>query len=159
MHLEQKDTDEIDSVVINTITIDGVPFTNDDLLGNKYIMFLNWATWCPDCDNFINNLYLNSEQIKESDIRVIGLPYYDESTDLRELSKEVNKVLKQNTVEFTNIVCTKEMSEFFQTSIDNIPSVIIMDNKGHVIAKDSTELISIQDLLNAVEEYSSCNEC
>lgn len=159
LYLKNSDLDTSNGLVINTITVDGVPFSNDDIVNNKYTLFLNWATWCPDCKELLNQLALYQTELIENNIVVIGVPYFDSLRSTFELSKEIKKIQFDVGIEFENIICNKYLSEYFQTNLSNIPSIVVLDNKGRLVINEKAENISVLSLINIVKEYSSCNHC
>ncbi len=58
---------------VDTETLDGDPFTFEDITGNKLTMINVWATWCPPCVAELPELQELSEAYAEQSVEVIGV--------------------------------------------------------------------------------------
>ncbi len=58
---------------VDTETLDGDPFTFEDITGNKLTMMNVWATWCPPCVAELPELQELSEAYAEKCVEVIGI--------------------------------------------------------------------------------------
>ncbi len=58
---------------VDTETLDGDPFTFEDITGNKLTMINVWATWCPPCVAELPELQELSEAYAEQGVEVIGV--------------------------------------------------------------------------------------
>lgn len=58
---------------VDTETLDGDPFTFEDITGNKLTMMNVWATWCPPCVAELPELQELSEAYAEKGVEVIGI--------------------------------------------------------------------------------------
>ena len=144
-------------VDINTKTFDGAIFTNEDIYSNDFTLFLNWTTWCPDCKALLGNLSENIDKLKEENIQIIGLPIYEGSFE--DEKEKVNSILNEYNLDFVNLVCTDRMKEQLQSNIANIPSVILVDNRGKILYNNDKTNLLITDFLNDLENIDVCNEC
>lgn len=58
---------------VDTETLDGDPFTFEDITENKLTMINVWATWCPPCVAELPELQALSEAYAEQGVEVIGV--------------------------------------------------------------------------------------
>ena len=130
---------------------------NEDIYSNDFTLFLNWTTWCPDCKALLGNLSENIDKLKEENIQIIGLPIYEGSFE--DEKEKVNSILNEYNLDFVNLVCTDRMKEQLQSNIANIPSVILVDNRGKILYNNDKTNLLITDFLNDLENIDVCNEC
>jgi len=149
---------DYDSFVdINTTTFDSVIFTNEDIYANELTLFLNWTTWCPDCKVLLESLSENMDILEEQGIRVIGLPIYNGSFD--EEKEKIEGILSEYNLDFVNLVCTDRMKEQLQSNLENIPSIVLVDNRGKILYDNDKVNLVISDFLKDLENIDICNEC
>lgn len=144
-----------DYVDINTTTLDGILFTNENLFQYELTIFFNWTTWCPDCKAFISNLSSYQEQLIEQNIQFVGLPIVDGEID----KDKIHKILEENGVDFINLVVTEDMKEQLQSNIENIPSVVIVDNKGKIVYNNEELNLLFETVFKDIESLDLCGEC
>lgn len=143
----------------DTVTLKGNRFTSEFFYNYDYTLLLNWTTWCPDCDKLLNKLVENWEIIKELNIQVVGIPYVSSDRNILDVDKEVDKILNDKGLSFPNILSTTEIENLVQTNLTNIPTLIIVDNKGRILAKDSDVEIDLKSLLDNIHSFDICSEC
>lgn len=152
---------EIDDVVdFNTETIDGVVFTNEDIMSYDYTVVLNWGTWCPDCENLLGNLSEIEEELLKNNIQIIGL-ISDDLNDIESIKKKVEEKMNLYDLSIKNIVPTNELSNHFQTNVDYLPTVYLIDNYRRVVKNFDVENSSLQEILNEILRIKdeSCDAC
>ena len=144
-------------VDINTKTFEGIPFTNEDIYANEYTLLLNWATWCPDCKDLFSDLVDKVDELESQNIKLVGLPIY--SGDFEKEKEKVDKILSEYNLDFDNLICTDSMKEELQSNIANIPSVILLDNRGKILYDNDNVNLLISDFLEDLENIEKCDEC
>lgn len=148
------------SVDINCEVINGGIFTNDDVAIYDYTVILNWATWCPDCDDLLSELSNNIDKLKENNIQFVGL-IYDDCKDVESITKKVNKKMSSNRLNFINLIPSKDLSNAFQTNIESIPTIYIIDKYSRIVEYMNLENNSLSDIVNRILDIqeSSCGKC
>lgn len=123
----------------NTESIDGISVTDDILKESEYTMFFIWATWCPDCEEELQELKGINDYFVENKIQIISLP-----TDLGLLQnkEETTQDLKSKILSATDGIDIKH--HLFRDSVLNsclignsvyIPTLVIYDNQGNMVKK------------------------
>ncbi len=142
------DYELLDYVPINTETLRGSFFSNDDLMGYDYTVFFTWVPWCSDCLEEIDRL---CDVELDTNIQLIGLTYEDIDVPLAEE--------KMKELGITTVYCSEEMSKYMTTNIGFIPNYIVLDDKSRVVSEN--DCTNIDEILGIVEELyeSSCGEC
>ena len=144
-----------DYVDINTITLDGYLFTNENLFEYDLTIFFNWTTWCPDCKRFLENLSGYQAKLEEENIQFIGLPISENEPDI----EKIDNIMLDNGVDFINLVVTDDMKEQLQSNIENIPSVVIVDNKGKIVYDNEGLNLLFETVFKDIESLDLCGEC
>lgn len=122
-----------------TESIDGISVTDDILKDSEYTMFFIWATWCPDCEEELQELKGINDYFVENKIQIISLP-----TDLALLrnKEETTQDLKSKILSATDGIDIKH--HLFRDSVLNsclignsvyIPTLVIYDNQGNMVKK------------------------
>ena len=117
-------------------------FTLDDMKGNKVslmkvvseskITILDfWASWCPPCMNEMPNLVNIYDNYSDDGLQIVGV------------SLDNDKKSWQNAVEAMGMKWVQvsdlkgwESAAAQLYQVDAIPHTIILDNEGHILAKD-----------------------
>lgn len=117
-------------------------FTLDDMKGNKVslmkvvseskITILDfWASWCPPCMNEMPNLVNIYDNYSDDGLQIVGV------------SLDNDKKSWQNAVEAMGMKWVQvsdlkgwESATAQLYQVDAIPHTIILDNEGHILAKD-----------------------
>ena len=144
-----------DFVDLNTKTLQGTPFTTESLFGYDITILFNWATWCPDCKEFLKNFSEYQDELKEQNIQFIGLPISDSDN----VKLEVDKILNDLGVDFINLVVTDDMKKQLQSNISNIPSVIIVDDRGKIVYSNEDLNLLFETVFKDIENLDLCNQC
>lgn len=144
-----------DYVDINTTTLDGVIFTNENLFDYELTVFFNWTTWCPDCKEFLKSFSEYEEQLKTENIQFIGLPISEGQPNI----EKIEKITNDNGVDFINLIVTEDMKEQLQSNIENIPSVVIVDNKGKIVYDNEGVNLLFETVFKDIESLDLCGEC
>lgn len=159
INIEDYIIDEETIINIDTETIDGVHFSNENLYGYDYTLFLNWSVWCPDCDKLLNKLSENVDWFISNKVQIIGIPFEDFSEDEIDKVLDIKNKLKNKGLDFINIKLNTDLEDVFQSNIYNIPSVIVLDDKGRIKYRDDKVNILLDDLFNEIENISKCGDC
>lgn len=154
--IELVKTEYPDYVDINTKTLEGASFTTENLFSYDFTILFNWAIWCPDCKVFLENYSEYQNILKENNIQFVGLPV---SKDKSNIGSEVDKLLKDLNIDFENLVVTEEMKKQLQSNISNIPSVIVLDDKGKIVYSNEDINLLFETVFKDIESLDLCNEC
>lgn len=144
-----------DYVDINTRTLDGHIFTNENLFDYELTIFFNWTDWCPDCKAFLGSFSEYQSKLEEENIQFVGLPIYNGEPNL----EKINKIMLDNGVDFDNLIVTADMKEQLQSNIENIPSVVIVDNKGKIVYDNEGLNLLFETVFEDIENLDLCGEC
>lgn len=144
-----------DVVDLNTKTLKGALFTTENLLDYDLTIFFNWATWCPDCKEFLKNYSEYSELLKEQNIQFVGLPISDKDN----VKEDVDNILNKLNVEFINLVITEDMKKQLQSNVANFPSVIIVDSRGKIVYSNEGLNLLFETVFKDIETLDLCNQC
>ena len=158
IYLEDVELEE--TVDINCKTIDGSPFTNDDVALYDYTIFFNWTTWCSDCDNVLKEIDKIIPNLKENNIQLVGL-LFEDSENLDVLRESVYLKMEENNLSFLNVIPNEDMRNHFNSDVDYLPTFYIIDNYSKVVENFNIENKTLQDLLKRVVEIkeNSCSAC
>ena len=146
-------------VSFDTITLKGNRFTSESFYNYDYTLFLNWDTWCHDCMKLLEKMAENKEVFEKLNMQIIGVPYISADTNLFELDAEVEKIMNEKGISFVNILTTTEIENLVQTNLTNIPTIVIVDNKGRVLTKNTDVEIDLSALLENIHTFDICSSC
>lgn len=152
---------EMDNIVdFNTETIDSSVFTNEDVMSYDYSLIVNWGTWCPDCDKLLGELSEIEDKLLENNIQIVGI-LSDDIQDIEDVRKKVEEKMGNYNLKMKNIVPTTELSNHFQTNVDYLPTVYLIDNYRRVIKDFDVENSTLQEIFDEILKIKedSCNEC
>lgn len=152
---------EMDNIVdFNTETIDSSVFTNEDVMSYDYSLIVNWGTWCPDCDKLLGDLSEIEDKLLENNIQIVGI-LSDDIQDIEDVRKKVEEKMGNYNLKMKNIVPTTELSNHFQTNVDYLPTVYLIDNYRRVIKDFDVENSTLQEIFDEILKIKedSCNEC
>ena len=152
---------EMDNIVdFNTETIDSSVFTNENIMSYDYSLIVNWGTWCPDCDKLLGELSEIEDKLLENNIQIIGI-LSDDIQDIEDVRKKVEEKMGSYNLRMKNIVPTTEFSNHFQTNVDYLPTVYLIDNYRRIIKDFDVENSSLQEVFDEILKIkeNSCNEC
>jgi thiol-disulfide isomerase/thioredoxin len=92
------------------------------------IVFLNfWTTWCPTCRIEMPSMEKLHQKFKDKDFAMVAI-------DLQESASQVKAFFKEYKLTFTALLdSTGEVGTRFR--INSIPTTLILDQKGQIIAK------------------------
>ena len=92
------------------------------------IVFLNfWTTWCPTCRIEMPSMEKLHQKFKDKDFAMVAI-------DLQESASQVKAFFKEYKLTFTALLdSTGEVGTRFR--INAIPTTLILDQKGQIIAK------------------------
>ena len=153
------DIDESLIINIDTETIDGVHFSNEDLYGYDYTLLLNWSVWCPDCDKLLDTIVTKLDWFEENNVQIVGIPFEDFSENEFEKVIEIKKKLEEKSLNIKNIKLNSDLEDVFQSNIYNIPSIIVLDDKGRIKYREDKVNILLEELFNEIENISKCGDC
>lgn len=153
------DIDESLIINIDTETIDGVHFSNEDLYRYDYTLLLNWSVWCPDCDKLLDSISEKENWFEENNVQIIGIPYEDFTENEIDKIVDIKNKLNEKGLNFVNIKLNTDLEDVFQSNIYNIPSIIVLDNKGRIKYRDDKVNILLEELFNEIENIQKCGDC
>lgn len=159
INIEDYKIDEEIIIDIDTETIDGIHFSNENLYGYDYTLLLNWSIWCPDCDKLLDSIVNKVDWFEENRVQLVGIPFEDFSEDEIDKVLDIKNKLKNKGLDFINIKLTTDLEDVFQSNIYNIPSVIVLDDKGRIKYRDDKVNILLEDLFNEINNISKCGDC
>lgn len=150
-------TEYPNNIDLNIKDLNGKLFTNEDFFDYDYTIFINWATWCPDCKEFFRNFMKHQEDLKSKNIQVIGLPIVQENS-LSEQNK-INNIMKEYSLEFSNIILDDNLRKQVQSNLLNIPSIFVVNHKGTIIYNNQDINIDISNIYEVLNNLDTCNSC
>jgi thiol-disulfide isomerase/thioredoxin len=104
-------------------------------LAGKIVLIDFWATWCPPCMKEMPEIQKIAESYAKDkkDVVIVALSQDDESKDLGEIRKLIEKTLTERKIETKSLIGmdpSKSIGEAF--AIEGLPTVVIIDGKGIV---------------------------
>ena len=105
----------------------------------KSVILLFWATWCPYCRESLpiaNGLY---PEMKESGIQLFGV-------NIQESVQQITQYINAHPVDFP-ILRDKDGSCAHSYGIVGIPTYILINKEGRVVAKENSMPKNYKDLL------------
>lgn len=150
------DVTDLNSVNIDTTTLNGNRFTNEDIYKNTKTVFINWASWCSDCKSLFESMNENKAEIdklKQNGVEFVGVPI-----DVDNIA-DINKIINENSVDFENILVDNDTRVVFQSNLTNIPSFVVVDNKGRIVGRQLELVTDSKKLLDWVNEIELCGDC
>lgn len=127
-------------------TVDGEPFTLSDALRSHDLVLINlFATWCPPCKMEFPYLEEAWEQSKDR-VSVIALSIEPEDTDemLRDYADEMG---------LTFPVGHEDGTDLLRFVTVGIPTTLLVDRDGRVLAVEIGAKTSTQDFLDLFDTY------
>ena len=110
---------------------------------DKYLLINFWASWCDSCMNEQVTLKMLNKKYKKKKFAILGV-----SLDIEK--DKWQETIKKDTLSWEQITDFKgwENSVVRQFGINTIPSNVLLDPAGKLIAKDLTK----EELINKLEE-------
>ncbi|MGI6752624.1 MAG: TlpA disulfide reductase family protein [Anaerovoracaceae bacterium] len=121
---------------IETTTLDGDSFTNEDLSENTLTVLNIWATWCPPCVKELPHLQEVNELFKDRGVEVIGVMQDGVNNNLQpdnSVIKKGKKLLKDSGVEYRVILPDEAISNQFINTMQYFPTTFFLNSSGQVV--------------------------
>jgi cytochrome c biogenesis protein CcmG/thiol:disulfide interchange protein DsbE len=115
--------------VFSLYTLANKPITNNQLLGEKYLLNV-WATWCPSCDYELDYLKF----LDKNGIKIVGVAYKDNT-------QKIINYLQQRGNPYKIIIFDKTGSLSVDLGVTGAPETFIVNSKG-IISYRQTGLVT-----------------
>ncbi len=117
----------------DTIEINGERIKSQDFYASSKInAVLIWATYCDECKSMLVNLNNLKGVYDKKDLQISSL-ILDTSMDTSTNLDEAKKIIKDNSLSFTNLIPNPTTEDSLST-VEKIPLFILLDSKGKVIS-------------------------
>lgn len=131
---------------VDTETLDGDPFTFEDITQNKLTMINVWATWCPPCVAELPELQALSEAYAEQGVEVIGV-LADSIWEVGEQDDDAiaagKKLLENAEASYRVLIPDAVLQGTLINLMDGFPTTFFFDADGEfvdaVVGSDSFE--------------------
>ncbi len=111
-----------------TITdLEGNEVSTEDFLGEEYLIFEVWTTWCPSCVVSMNDFQDNLELFQENEIKIIAISLDDRVST-------VNNFVENNEIEFT-VLHDPRSRTAMQWNVRAIPAVFLVAPDGELLLR------------------------
>ncbi|NFO03416.1 TlpA family protein disulfide reductase [Clostridium botulinum] len=156
---------KIESIIIESETIDGKEINNEIFLDKKITIINIWGTYCSSCVKELPYLQEIYEEFQGNNLGVIGviIDVAKENTRVKDLIK-AKKILDENNIKYPNILLDSKFKACTTGAVFLIPTTIFVDRQGNVIgdiietAYSKEEYIKIiKEILNNTVEESGNN--
>ncbi len=112
---------------VNVNDLESNQVSTDDFLGEGYILFEIWATWCPACVISLRDFQDNLEVLQEKRIEIVAISLDDRANTVKSFQEN-------NNIEFI-VLHDPNSSSALQWNIRAIPSVFLVAPDGEVLLK------------------------
>lgn len=117
-------------------TLDGKPFTAQDLRSSSLVAVNVWGTDCPPCIQELPALEELNNSYDDSVFRIIGTPIdvsVHGETIVEERLEEAKRILDATGVTFLNFVPDAKASAFFTSTMLGTPTTYFLDSEGNIL--------------------------
>ena len=108
-------------------TVDGEDISSDIFKNSKLTVVNTWGSWCGPCVQEIPELQKLSENMKDKNVKVIGMAQ-DAGSDFQ----AVKEILDKNKVTYQNIIPSGTTEEFVM-SLQAFPTTFFVDSEGKIL--------------------------
>lgn len=105
--------------------LNGKSVSLKDFEGNKAVLLVFWATWCPYCVQEIPELKKVNSEYKTKGLEIIAV-------DIRESSALVSNFAKKQGIDYTIVIDT-DGSVSKNYNVVGIPTNVLIDKKGVIL--------------------------
>lgn len=115
---------------LTTITITDLEsneVSTEDFLGEEYLIFEVWTTWCPSCVASMNDFQENLDLFGENDIKIVAISLDDRLST-------VNNFVENNGIEFT-VLHDPRSRAAMQWNVRAIPAVFLVAPDGELLLR------------------------
>ena len=109
-----------------------------------------WATWCGPCRASFPKMQELVTKYKDKDVEFLFVDTWERGKENTETVNKVGKFINENKYSF-NIVFDFDDTITAKYKVKGIPTKIVIDKKGNIVAYGSSE----QDLILLVDEQLS----
>lgn len=131
---EVEETKEAFKVEFETLTIYGEEVNSDIFSENKLTMINVWATFCSPCIDEIPDIQELFNELKKENIDVNIIGIVADITD-EENEKIAIEIIKDNNVEYINIVPDLKIIKGLLKEITAVPTTLFVDENGNVVGE------------------------
>ena len=108
--------------------LDGQAVTLGRFLGEKPVLLVFWATWCPECKAAIPEINAMTTGPLAGKLQVLGL-------DFRESQEKVSKAVKARGVRYPVLLDLRgQVARAY--GVVGIPTYILIDRRGNIVYRD-----------------------
>ncbi len=126
-------------------TLNGEVIDSKDIVGKKPVLFVFWATWCPNCKEEIPHINEMAAEFGPKGMLFLGV-----NVGVNDSAKKVRRYAKKYKMQYP--LYFDEGSKLTKTfKVSGTPTVIIVDKKGVVRYRDiapPADLLTHFDKLN-----------
>jgi len=137
------------AIDFNLKNLEGKEIKLSDLKG-KVVVLDFWATWCGPCRASFPKMQELVTKYKDKDVEFLFVDTWERGKENTETVNKVGKFINENKYSF-NIVFDFDDTITAKYKVKGIPTKIVIDKKGNIVAYGSSE----QDLILLVDEQLS----
>ena len=122
---EESKKEDVKFPEFNAKTVEGDEIGSDVFKDSKLTVVNVWGSWCGPCVQEIPELQKLSENMKDKNVKVIGMAQ-DAGSDFQ----AVKEILDKNKVTYQNIIPSGTTEEFVM-SLQAFPTTFFVDSEGY----------------------------
>ena len=149
-----KNRRSIESIIIDSKTIEGRNVNNEIFLENKITMINIWGTYCSSCIKELPYLQEIHDEFKSKGVGIIGviIDVNNEDTKDKEFIK-AKKILNENNIKYPNVLLDDKFKASTTGAVFLIPTTIFVDSKGTIIGNIIETAYSKEEYTIIIQEY------
>ncbi|EFU76066.1 redoxin [Lachnoanaerobaculum saburreum F0468] len=124
---EESKKEDVKFPEFNAKTVEGDEIGSDVFKDSKLTVVNVWGSWCGPCVQEIPELQKLSENMKDKNVKVIGMAQ-DAGSDFQ----AVKEILDKNKVTYQNIIPSGTTEEFVM-SLQAFPTTFFVDSEGKIL--------------------------
>lgn len=116
-------------------TLDGALIESGEIIGNKPLFLVFWATWCPNCKREIPHINKLAEEFGPQGGKGKGMEFLGINVGVNDSEKKVRRYAKKYTMDYP-IYFDKDSNLTKRFKVQGTPTIIIVDKSGIVRYRD-----------------------
>ncbi len=116
-------------------TLDGTVMESGEIIGNKPLFLVFWATWCPNCKREIPHINKIAKEFGAKGGEGKTMEFLGVNVGVNDSLKKVRRYAKKYTMDYP-IYFDKDSSLTKMFKVSGTPTIIIVDKSGIVRYRD-----------------------